>query len=416
MSPRPLPGAVDARQAPQGGARDDTFDDELRRLAALKLQLIEHHPFWGYLLLQVKVTLDPQLPFLAATDCLRHITFNPLQTRGLSLRALGFALAHELGHQVYATLPRRRGRDPWLWNQATDYAINRIVSEIPHPTARGPLYEPIDGILLDRRFDGLIAEAIYERLLTEAAGTDETSDRTELQVDGLWVWDHGGGIDVHLPVAAADEAELQEELAARLRAAVAHHRDLGQRGHAPGDLLRALGEAQPKIPWQRLFRRYTNAAITHDELDPRRPNRRWLQEGFVVPGRAGERIGLVVVALDTSGSMTEATLAEAAAELRALAEAVGDLRLVVADAKVQETVTLDGLPAFLRRRKAKGGGGTDHRPVFQWITTERLQPDLFIGITDLHTTLPDRAPPYPVLWLCPLSHGPAPWGRVIAHS
>jgi predicted metal-dependent peptidase len=394
------------------GAAADTFDDERARLRSLTLQLIEQHPFWGYLLLQVKVELDPTLPFIAVTDCLHTITFNPRLTRPLSRSELGFALVHELGHQVYASLPRQRGRDPYRWNQATDYAINRIVAEIPHPSGKGPMYTPIAGILLDRRFDGLIAEAIYERLVAEGAGAGEGVP--ELLVRGQRVTDHRGGIDGHLPASAAAEGELLEELGARVRAAAAHHEERNGQGHAPAGLLRILGEATPKIPWGRLFRRFAQAALDRDELDPRRPNRRWLSEGFVVPGRSSERVGLVIVALDTSGSMGPVALAEAAAELRALSAEVADLRLVVADAKVQETVTLEGLPAWLRRRKARGGGGTDHRPVFRWIEAERNPPDLFIGITDLHTTLPSRPPPYPVLWLCPKRHGRAPWGRVIA--
>lgn len=397
----------------ENNAAIDNFDDERARLRSLSVQLIDQHPFWGYLLLQVKVELDPTLPFIAATDCIRTITFNPLLTRPLSRGQLGFALVHELGHQVYATLPRERGRDPRLWNQATDYAINRIVAQIPHPSGKGPMYTPIEGILLDRRFDGLIAEAIYERLRAEAQSAPAPGGGAQVTVGGRAAVDHGGGIDVHLPVSAQDVGGHLEELAARLRAAVAHHAERQHQGHLPGDLLRALGDASPKIPWQRIFRRFAHAALDRDELDPRRPNRRWLSEGFVVPGRAAERVGLVIVALDTSGSMGPRQLAEAAAELRALSAEVADLRLVVADARVQETVELEQLDAWLGRRAAKGGGGTDHRPVLRWIADQRLQPDLFIGITDLYTTLPPRAPPYPVLWLCPCAHGPAPWGRVI---
>ena len=397
----------------QSNAMVDTFDDERARLRALTLQLIEQHPFWGYLLLQVKIELDPSLPFIAATDCLTTITFNPLLTRPLRRAQLGFALAHELGHQVYATLPRERGRDPLLWNQATDYAINRMVAAVPHPSGRGPMYTPIDGILLDRRFDGLIAEAIYERLRAEAATHPCPRPAAPIRIGAQTVVDHGGGIDLHLPVGGGDSAGRTEELAARLRAAVAHHHERAQQGHLPAEALRVLGEATPRVPWQRLFRRFAHASLDRDALDPRRPDRRWLHAGFVVPGRAAERVGLVIVALDTSGSMRPRQLAEAAAELRALSAEVADLRLVVADAKVHETIPLEQLDAWLGRRRARGGGGTDHRPVLRWIEDHRLQPDLFIGITDLHTTLPSRAPPYPVLWLCPRAHGRAPWGRVI---
>ena len=58
--------------------------------------------------------------------------------------------------------------------------------------------------------------------------------------------------------------------------------------------------------------------------------------------RQGEQVGLVVVALDTSGSMSPADLAAACAEIRSLAVNVGDLRLVVADAKVSLSISGGG--------------------------------------------------------------------------
>jgi hypothetical protein len=36
-----------------------------------------------------------------------------------------------------------------------------------------------------------------------------------------------------------------------------------------------------------------------------------------------------------------------------------------------------------------------------------------VGITDLYSRFPERAPGFPVLWLVPRKHGEAPWGRVV---
>lgn len=389
------------------------FSDEEARVRALRMQLLEHHPFWGFLLLQVKIVLDPELPAIAATDCLQHIWLNPLRTRALTTGQLGFALAHEVGHQVYATLARARGRNHHYWNCATDYAINRMVAEIPHPARHGPLYQTIPGILLDRRFDGLIAESIYERLVSEAAeaGSGEGEGAEVLSAAGRSVQDHHGGIDVHLPAGLGDEE--REEIESRIRAAVAEHRAHESRGHVPGEVLRALEEGRARIPWRRVLRQYLQAALDRDDLDPRRPNRRWLTEGFVVPGLGGERVGLAIIALDTSGSVSNELLGEAFAEIRSIAAELADLRVVVADAKVQQVLSADNVDSWLAARRARGGGGTDHRPVFDWVRRERLQPDVFVGITDLHTELPKARPPYPVVWVCPKRHGKAPWGRVI---
>jgi predicted metal-dependent peptidase len=387
---------------------------------ALTMQMIEHHPFWGYLLLQMQVVFDASLPTYAATDCLRYIWLNPQRTGALSLRQLGFVLVHELAHQLQLTTARAKGRDAMCWHRATDYAINRIVTQIPHPSGAGPLYTPVDGALIDRTFGKLTAEGIYERLWRDPArrapasrgarGTGD-SETESLMVAGHRVVDHGGGVDVHLPVPF--EAAIEEELAERILEAVAHS-DLQQvRGDVPGEARRLVELRTPRVPWRRVLRQFVNASLTRDEYDPRRPNRRWLSEGFVVPGLSGERVQLVVVALDTSGSMTADQLSEACAEIRMIACEVADLRLVVADAAVQEVVALDDLETWFGHRRAAGGGGTDHRPVFAWIQEQRLHPDLFVGLTDLESQFPEQAPGYPVLWVTPRRHGTAPWGHVV---
>lgn len=381
--------------------------DEAQRMSAQRMRMLENHPFWGYLLLQVRIVADPALPSIAATDCVRHIWYNPERTKHLDNEQLGFVLAHEVGHAVYASFERTRGRDPHVWNMATDFAINRLVAAIPHPSGRGALYRPVPGILLDRCYDGLIAEAIYERLIVEARG----SRPVPVTVDGKPASDHGGGLDVHLPGELP--GDVREAIADRVRAALAYAEAQPVRGNIPGDAARAFGPERARVPWQRVFRRYVTAALTKDEYDARRPNLRWATQGFVVPSLAGERAGTVVVALDTSGSMGPAQIDGACAEIRALAREVQDLRLLVADAQVQEVVTLDTLEAWLARGRARGGGGTDHRPVFGWLRANRIVPDVFVGLTDLFTRLPERAPPFPVVWVVPPAHGKATFGKVI---
>jgi predicted metal-dependent peptidase len=413
----------------------DTIAAELERISTLRMQMLEMHPFWGYLLLQVKVVPAPQLKCIAATDCVRHIWFNPTHTRHLSTAQLGFVLAHEVGHQVFASGPRQRGRNPHLWNCATDYAINRIVAMIEHPGKPGrQLYEVPNGtlpelgelkILLDHQWEGMIAEAIYEYLAAKDL-PEPVSVTLTLPVDGEGdgsgeggsvleipnLTDHGGGLDVHLPEGLTPGQ--REVLVDRLAAAVGHWRDQGTRGDIPGNVQRRFrpGEAA-RLPWRQVLHAYAQQATARDDYSLARPNRRYLAQDLVVPGLYSERTGHIVVAVDTSGSVTAAQLDAVGGELAHLADEVAEMTLIVADAEVREVVTLDALPAYLARAEMVGGGGTDHRPVFDWVAEHRLQPDLFIGLTDLYSRFPKRAPSYPVLWVVPERHRDAPWGRVL---
>jgi predicted metal-dependent peptidase len=101
------------------GAIEDVCRHEARRVSALRLQLLDLHPFWGFLLAHLKVLLAPELCAFAATDCHRHIWLNPMLTRHLDLPQLGFVLAHELGHHLLASADRQRGRQAQRWNTRT---------------------------------------------------------------------------------------------------------------------------------------------------------------------------------------------------------------------------------------------------------------------------------------------------------
>jgi predicted metal-dependent peptidase len=427
------------RSAPPEASEADAalLRAEAARVSALRVELLEAHPFWGWLLLQVRLVPSPGLGAFAATDCLRHIWYDPTWTRHLTARQLGFVLAHELGHMVLASLPRRRGRQAHLWNCATDYAINRIVAAIPDSLGSGRRYDPphvhLPGvgdvrILLDARWDGRIAEAIYEELSAEALPDPRTVTVTLRVPDGgvgdagdggagasrrlPGLTDHGGGIDIHLPdtLTPAERGELRE----RMRAAAEAWADSGRRGDAPAELLRGLRPGAARVPWRRVLRAWVGQATAKDELSLRRPNRRWLAEDLVVPGLHAERAGHVVVALDTSGSMSRADLEAVAAELEGLSRHVEEITLLVGDTDVRRVVSTDGVGEALRSGHLPGGGGTDHRPFFAWVAERRLRPDLFVGLTDLRSRFPERRPPYPVLWVAPEGHGRPPWGRVLA--
>ena len=89
---------------------------ESERLAALRMQMLEMHPFWGYVLLQVRLIPTQSLPTMA-TDCVRHIWFNPLFTQTLETRELGFVLMHQICHQVLESRETAANRSNGTWRR-----------------------------------------------------------------------------------------------------------------------------------------------------------------------------------------------------------------------------------------------------------------------------------------------------------
>ena len=409
-----------------GPAHRET-EAESSRLAALRMQMLEMHPFWGYILLQMHLTVSFSVPTLA-TDCVNSIWFNPEFTRTLDSRELGFALAHEVCHAVLETNARRGSRNFLKWNMATDYAINDLVSGITVPGADGSryrdsaayLYKMPPGLLWKRSYHGMIAEAIYEDLCrrkdvppNELYVDVKLSGADGADVEFSQVPWGGGNRDLHLPLDLNEEQ--RDILRERIAAAVENYQNNGSRGDIPGDLLRRIGilEGRPRIPWRRVLHRYADTILHQDDYSLACPNKRFMMHDLIVPGRYNEKLGHLAVALDTSGSMSDRTIRAVLTELLGMVDSSQDITLIVADCRVRRVVTGDELESFIAAGDFPGGGGTDHTCVFDYIREHRLNPGIFVGLTDLYSTFPPRKPPYPVLWLTPECHAAAPWGKVI---
>ncbi|MBM4396597.1 MAG: hypothetical protein FJ087_13030 [Deltaproteobacteria bacterium] len=233
----------------------------------------------------------------------------------------------------------------------------------------------------------------------------------------------GGLLDLGVPGAGAGDDDLPEALRNDLAARIGRAVDQAERapfpGNVPGDVRRAIAsrrdpERGRDESWQDVFRRLVERAFSRDEYTWARPHRRFLACGLLVPGLRSDPRPSVVIALDTSASMSRSDLAQVCAEIRPVLARCGDAVLVVHDAAVQEVVrSTAGILRWLEEGWVRGGGGTDHRPVFDWIARAGLDPDLFVGLTDCQSRYPDAAPGYPVVWVTPLHTWGrvAPWGR-----
>jgi len=411
---------------------------ELARAALVRAQLLRHHPFWGHLLLEARLLADPGLGTLAATDCVCRIWLNPVLTRHLSHAELGFVLLHELCHIVFESGARRHGRDRRLWNEATDYAINALVEAVRDLETGKPLYAlpcrevPGFGKMRppwDPRFSDMPAEAIYETLLRDppADSTDDTFADVQPETPGaspVRVPVQAGAIDAHVDAAELDDttaASAQHDARARVARAVEHARsqDYARRGQIPSSALRALHlDARPRLPWRRLLRDHVEGALAEPEFTRAPPHRRYAALDLVMPSLRPRPETRLVVALDTSASMTEADLRAVATEITALVGLCDEAVLLVHDAAIQ--AVFHGAQAkrgALATASVKGGGGTDHTPVFEWLRRQLVAPTIFVGLTDLGTRWPDVRPDHPVLWVVPARHrGRAPrvlWGTVV---
>jgi predicted metal-dependent peptidase len=186
-----------------------------------------------------------------------------------------------------------------------------------------------------------------------------------------------------------------------------------QRGDIPESLLRFFhAMLEPKVDWAAQLREFVTTFARND-FSWTRPNRRFVSQGIYLPGMYSDEIESLAVAIDTSGSISQAELDQMASELQGILDAFDvDLQLIYHTSVVTHTdewSTSDG-PLELQ---ATGTGGTSHVPVFEHLTNDE-PPTALICFTDAFTQFPTDVPDYPVMWAVIHNDKPViPWGDVI---
>jgi predicted metal-dependent peptidase len=174
----------------------------------------------------------------------------------------------------------------------------------------------------------------------------------------------------------------------------------------------------PKIPWYTLLEQYIQKVIISDwSWTP--PNKRMVGLGYHLPSTIKEYLN-VVVAVDTSGSISHQELSDFVSEAHAILTSISSVRmtLIDCDAAVQQVLvieegqSIDGSPLPWEGRPFKGRGGTSFVPVFQWIEANNENPDLLIYFTDGYGSFPSDEPGYPSVWVM-TTDVEAPFGDII---
>jgi len=416
-----------------------------QKLTRARVQLLLTQPFFGTLCLRLKL-VPRSLPTMA-TDGSR-IVYNPAFVDQLKPAELEGVLAHEVLHCALGHQCRRGDRNPELWNQAADFAINPILF--------GNGFTLPAGALLDPAFNNLSAEEIYARLLqrgtgpniapkqgqqqTPCAGGNDSSSQDgqghdtsnpKLESPGQAVLRQAGqptespepvfarpggfgevldAIDEQgQPASPAEKSRQEHDWRIAAEQALRSAKMCGQE---PAGAERPLSESrQSRQDWRAILRDFV-AATTPSDYRWSPPNRRYVASGLYLPSVERGGLGEIVIAVDTSGSIGKHELEQFAGEISAIFEEAQPeaIHVVYCDAAVQSAQQFG--PSEAIRLEPKGGGGTDFCPVFRWVDESGITPVCLIYLTDLCCNCYPEAPEYPVLWVTE-SRRTAPFGDTL---
>lgn len=342
-------------------------------------------------------------------------------------------VAHETGHPAFGHIWRFAGHNnPTLVNMACDYWLNE--------TLENDGFEPIPGWLRDTRFDGKSVVEILGILGREERENedgnkptdnpgpngaddmlppDDTSDSDSDGQDG----DGDGDSDKpgDKPGKSSTQTERNDETSWQIFAEEAKLQasKRGQMGAAAG---RAVAEnSKPKAdPWAVLMRFLSRHADPTDYTWSR-PNRRMLAaSGFYMPGMDNQNMAPIILAIDTSGSVTQEMLNEFAAHATHIMQELRPeaLHVIYCDAAINGTATFKPEDGPVRLTMM-GGGGTAFQPVFDYISAhpgEYGDAACIVYLTDAdgdNETLTDTVG-LPTMWgIVPGWNRPLPFGETV---
>jgi predicted metal-dependent peptidase len=365
-----------------------------RKIARSKVRLMldKLSKGWGFyasILYQMPMVVKNDISTMATDGT--SIFYNEEFTDALTEPQLDGVKVHEALHRVLKHHLRMGKRDHQLWNIACDYAINPIIlaSDLVLP----------DGALVDARFKDMSAEKIYDILQSESGDDPQGGNGNSGNGSGVRQGQSWG--NVNAPQGMSEDQVKQQEatIDAQTMMAVSSIKNRGEIPSSIKDIIKAMERSQ--IDWVDVLRRFVGGDQPQD-YSYRRPNRRqWYLNEVITPTSNMVGCGHVVVAIDTSGSVSNKELSYFLGELNEITKKCGadSVTVIQCDADIQDVKRYEK-GEDIEKFSVVGRGGTCVMPVFNYIDKENIKVDNFIYFTDMGIfDYPKSDVGYPILWV-----------------
>ncbi len=405
--------------------------NQTQRLEEAKAVVSLHQPFFTAMIHYLKPIEDETTPTMGTDG--EYLYYNPKFMETLPDDELCGVVLHETLHCAFRHIWREKNRDHFLWNCATDYAINLVVTEtFPLPK----------GALISKKYRNMDAEEIYDSFPKKKGssggeGKDGKSGDQQKKGQGggqgkkqegdsqqpwgdheRWGEDdenqgkggNGSLIDKltgkkTLPKKTKSNSEKEEAWRRMYEKSLVRNY-----GTLPESMKRLMEKSfyEPKLDWSALV----SPLLSEDTIDYSFsvPDRRFLDTNYILPDMYSlDKLKDVVFAFDTSGSIGEDDLNAYYMETLALFQNYSSLQgwIAVCDAALHSFEEVDAQRSFMDFHFV-GGGGTDFRPVFKEIEKRGIHPKAVFYFTDTEGSFPAQDPGYPVFWL--VRGGRSGWG------
>lgn len=334
-----------------------------------------------------------------------HLEKDP-EKYDLDYKNIMFIICHEILHLMTLTIDRLGNKNPRIWNMATDYAINDMLitnrrNDRPNPMGVMPKFG-----LYDPKYHNMSAEQIYEDLMKEfedkqnETDDDNTSDAQEnggFDEDDFKTQKQNGydiTLDKHLPVEERTIDEINQRISDALKSFSPDKCSAFDR------ILKSLPE--PKFPWRARLLKYLKSFKIYD-TSWSKPSRRSIAVGAYLPKPTVTPELKVTVAVDTSGSISEAQLENFMDHVVSICKQFRKykIRVFCFSTHVHKETEIIITPGSKQDLQLCSYGGTSISSAFQYVedTVHEFKQDIFICMTDGYDRLGNlQFSRCPVIW------------------
>lgn len=308
----------------------------------------------------------------------------------LSDEEIAGVVLHETLHVMLKHIPRHKDlmkENGRLANIAMDYVVNDIIMNIQ-----------------DKKLCKLPADCFYDPMFHDWSVRRVYEYLKKEQEQGK-----GGGrpqesFDEHSDeLVASAGAEEIKSISDKVDEAI--HQGGTLAGRFGVKIPRVIQDLmKPEIDWREVLQDFWTAHVRGaDEYTWRKFNKRRVADDIYLPSAINETIGEVILAIDTSGSISNKDIAKVASRIQELCDTLPPerIRILWWDTEVHGEQTFEGnYSEIVRMLKPMGGGGTKASCVSDYIVKNNLNADCMVMFTDGHVEDPVKwQTMIPAIWI-----------------
>lgn len=416
---------------------------------------ISEYGFFASLLLHLEVVKDNSVGTMATDG--KHLFYNEKFVQKMDIGELAFVIMHEVMHCALGHLWRRNDRNPMLWNIATDFAVNDLLSDVAEACLENTKkklrssimnnsYKAFELVrpkncLYDTTYHNMSAEDIYDTIKKNAKqnGSSNSNGKSKKKSDE----NNGSGSSGSNANSSSvnikgknivepqnhskwDETEKMSEKEKAKQAMDWENKLLAANEQLKAQGIVSLGMERiitnivhPQKNWRMLLQEFIQEETNDYSLVP--PDKRYDGDFFMYDfNDKTEVVRDILFFVDTSCSMGEKEVNLCYSEIQgAINQFNKNLHgtLLFFDSEVQKQYyDFDDTNGDISKLSPFGGGGTSYKCVFDFVNNNRDKfPDIngIIILTDGYCDYPKEsiAKDIPVLWVYTTQENNPPFGR-----